>query len=90
MSCSVRCWILHNGTAIGHVYTVRRYANKCVWALVGLYWQGKVDILGNNPVPAPICPPQILQRSVWDPAHALAVTGQRRMWRMAGLLGVAC
>ena len=68
----------------------RRYANKCVWTLVGLYWQGKTDVLGNNPVLAPIRPPQISQRPAWDPTHALAVAGRRHVWHMAGPAGVAC
>ena len=28
-------------------------------AMVEWYWQGKTDVLGEKPVPVPLCPPQI-------------------------------
>jgi len=62
----------------------RRYANKCVWTLVELNWQGKTDVLGKNPVIATNCQQQITQRSAWDPTDALAVTGRRHIRHMAG------
>jgi hypothetical protein len=37
----------------------RSALNELVCSTVAWYWQGKAEILEENPVPLPICPPQI-------------------------------
>jgi hypothetical protein len=46
-------------------------------ALVQLYRQGKTEVLGEKPVPVPICPPQISHGLTWDRSRASEVTGPR-------------
>jgi hypothetical protein len=47
-------------------------------------WQGKTEVLGEKPVPVPLCPPQIPQGPTRDPTRASAVRGRRlTAWAMA-------
>jgi hypothetical protein len=47
-------------------------------------WQGKTEVLGENPVPVPLCPPQILQGLTRDRTRASALRGRRlTAWAMA-------
>jgi len=39
--------------------------NECE-ALVERHWQVKVGVLGENPVPVPLCPSQASRGLVWD------------------------
>jgi hypothetical protein len=53
-------------------------------ALVGWNWQGKTEVLGEKPVPVPLCPPQIPHRLTRDQTLASALGGQRlTAWAMA-------
>jgi hypothetical protein len=53
-------------------------------ALVEWNWQGKTEVLGEKPVPVPLCPPQIPHKLTWDRTRASAVRGQRlTAWAMA-------
>jgi hypothetical protein len=53
----------------------------CNGAPVDWNWQGKTEVLGENPVPMPLCPPQI----VYGLTRASAVRGRRlTAWAMAG------
>jgi hypothetical protein len=56
-----------------------------VWrATVECYWQGKTKELGENPVPVPFCPPQILYGLTRARTRASAVRGRRlTVWAMA-------
>jgi hypothetical protein len=56
-----------------------------VWrATVELYWQGKTEELGENPVPVPLCPVQSPQRLTWARTRDSAVRGRRpTAWAMA-------
>jgi hypothetical protein len=40
-------------------------------------WQGKTEVLGENPVPVPLCPPQIPHGLTRDQTQASAVGGRR-------------
>ena len=47
-------------------------------------WQGKTEVLGEKPVPVPLCPPQIPHGLTRDRTRASAVTGRRlTVWAMA-------
>jgi hypothetical protein len=47
-------------------------------------WQGKTEVLGEKPVPVPLCPPQIPHRLTRDRTRAFAVGGRRlTAWAMA-------
>jgi hypothetical protein len=47
-------------------------------------WQGKTEVLGEKPVPVPLCPPQIPHRLARDLTRAFAVGGRRlTAWAMA-------
>jgi hypothetical protein len=47
-------------------------------------WQGKTEELGENPVPVPLCPPQIAHGLSRDRRRASAVGGrQQTAWAMA-------
>jgi hypothetical protein len=60
----------------GHI-SVRR-------AMVEWYWQGKSDELGEMPVPATLCPPQIPDGLTWAQTLASTVRGwQLTAWAMA-------
>ena len=48
----------------------------CNWAPVEWHWQGKTKIPGENPVPVPLCPPQIPHGMTQDRTRALR--GERR------------
>jgi hypothetical protein len=53
-------------------------------ATVEWYWQGKTEELREEPVPVPLCPPQILHRRVRVRTQASALTGRRlTAWAMA-------
>jgi len=41
------------------------------------FWQGKTEILGENPVLVSLCPPQIPHILAWNRTRALAVRGRR-------------
>jgi hypothetical protein len=43
-------------------------------ALVEKSWQGKSEILSENPIPVPLCLPQILHELAWDRTWASVVT----------------
>jgi hypothetical protein len=40
-------------------------------------WQGKTEVLGERPVPVPLCPPQMPHGLTWDRTRASAVGGRR-------------
>jgi hypothetical protein len=47
-------------------------------------WQGKTEVLGEKPVPVPLCPPQIPHGLARDRTRASAVEGLRlTAWAMA-------
>jgi hypothetical protein len=47
-------------------------------------WQGKTEVLGEKPVPVPLCPPQIPHGLTRDRTRASAVRGRRlTAWAMA-------
>jgi hypothetical protein len=47
-------------------------------------WQGKTPVLGEKPVPVPLCPPQIPHGLARDRTRASAVGGRRlTAWTMA-------
>jgi hypothetical protein len=47
-------------------------------------WQGKTDVLGEKPVPVPLCPPQIPHGPSRDRTRASTVTDRRlNAWAMA-------
>jgi hypothetical protein len=47
-------------------------------------WQGKTEVLGEKPVPVPLCPPQIPHGLIRDRTRASAVRGRRlTAWAMA-------
>jgi hypothetical protein len=47
-------------------------------------WQGKPEVLGEKPVPVPLCPPQILHGPTRARTRASAVGGRRlTAWAMA-------
>jgi hypothetical protein len=47
-------------------------------------WQGKTEVLGEKPVPVPLCPPQIPHWLTRDRTRAAAVEGRRlTAWAMA-------
>jgi hypothetical protein len=49
-----------------------------VWrAMVGWYWQGKTEELGEKPVPVPLCPPQISHGLTRARTRVSAVRGRR-------------
>jgi hypothetical protein len=53
-------------------------------AMVGWYWQGKTEELGEKPAPVPLCPPQIPHGSTLARTRASALRGQRlTAWAMA-------
>jgi hypothetical protein len=53
-------------------------------APVELNWQGKTEVLGEKPVPVPLCPPQIPYGLTRDRTRASAVEGRRlTAWAMA-------
>jgi hypothetical protein len=53
-------------------------------APVELNWHGKTEVLGEKPVPVPLCPPQIPHGLTWDQTGASAVGGRRlTAWAMA-------
>jgi hypothetical protein len=56
-----------------------------VWrATVEWYWQGKTEQLGENPVPVPLCPPQIPHGLTRARTQASVVRGSRlTTWAMA-------
>jgi hypothetical protein len=56
-----------------------------VWrATMEWYWQGKTEELGEKPVPAPLCPPQIPHGLTRAQTRASAVRGRRlTTWAMA-------
>lgn len=41
------------------------------------YWQGKVEVLGEKPVPVPLCATKIPRGLTWDRIWVSAVTGSR-------------
>jgi hypothetical protein len=45
--------------------------------LVEWNWQGKTEVLGEKPVPVPLCPPQIPKGRTRDRTRAFAVGGRR-------------
>jgi hypothetical protein len=54
-------------------------------ALVELNWQGKTEVLGEKPIPVPLCPPQIPRGLTRDRTRASAVVGRRlTAWTMVG------
>ena len=56
----------------------------CNVAPVELNWQGKTEVLGEKPVPVPLCPPQIPHGLIWDRTRSSAVRGRRlTAWAMA-------
>ena len=56
----------------------------CNGAPVEWNWQGKPEVLGENPVPVPLCPPQIPHGLTRDRTRASAVRGRRlTAWAMA-------
>jgi hypothetical protein len=56
-----------------------------VWtATVEWYWQGKIEELGEKPVPVPLCPPQIPHGSTRARTRVYAARGRRlTTWAMA-------
>jgi hypothetical protein len=47
-------------------------------------WQGKTELLGEKPVPVPLCPPQIPHGLTQDRTRASAIGGRRlTAWAMA-------
>jgi hypothetical protein len=59
---------------------VHRPGNVWEWrATVEWYWQGKAEELGEKPVPVPLCPPQISQRTRASAARYRRLTA----WHMA-------
>jgi hypothetical protein len=47
-------------------------------------WQGKTEVLGEKPVPLPLCPPQIPHGLTRDRTRSSAVRGRRlTAWAMA-------
>jgi hypothetical protein len=47
-------------------------------------WQGKTEVLGEEPVPVPLCPPQILHGLTRDRTRTSAMRGRRLIaWAMA-------
>jgi hypothetical protein len=53
-------------------------------------WQGKTEVLGEKPVPVPLCPPQIPHGLTRDRTRASAVGGRRlTAWAMARSLTVS-
>jgi hypothetical protein len=51
-------------------------------------WQGKTEVLGENPVPVPHCPPQIPHGLTRDRNRASALRGRRlTAWGMARPFG---
>ena len=53
-------------------------------ALVEWYWQGKLKYWGEELVPLPLCPSQILPVLAWDQTHASKLTGwQLITWLMS-------
>jgi hypothetical protein len=47
-------------------------------------WQGKTEVLGEKPLPVPLCPPQIPHGLTWDWSRASAVSGRwLTAWAMA-------
>jgi hypothetical protein len=46
-------------------------------ALVEWYWQGQTQVLTEQPVPVPLCPPQISFRLTSDRTRLLPLTGWR-------------
>jgi hypothetical protein len=55
----------------------------CNGAPVEWNWQGKTEILGEKPVPMPLCPPQIPHGLTRDRTRARAVRGRRlTAWTM--------
>jgi hypothetical protein len=49
----------------------------CNGAPVEWNWQGKTEVLGEKPVPVPLCPPQIPHGLTRDRTRASAVGGRR-------------
>ena len=43
-------------------------------AMVEWYWQGKTEVMGENPVPVPLCPPQIPVNCVTAPNRPMVAT----------------
>jgi hypothetical protein len=50
-------------------------------------WQGNTEVVGEKPVPVPLCPPQIPHGLTRDRTRASAMGGQRlTAWAMAQLI----
>jgi hypothetical protein len=62
---SAQCYALLFGMLLGCVrlsFWQKQYSAKDQFAvLLELYWAGKTAVLGDTPVPVPLCPPQISQ-----------------------------
>jgi hypothetical protein len=59
-------------------------AFTCNGSPVEWNWQGKTEVLGEKPVPVPLCPPQIPHGLKGDWTQASAVRGRRlTAWAMA-------
>jgi hypothetical protein len=56
----------------------RFFVFPCNGAPVEWNWQGKTEVLGEKPVPVPLCPPQIPHGLTRDRTRASAV----RAWRL--------
>jgi hypothetical protein len=60
------------------------FVSPCNGAPVEWNWQGKTEVLGENPVPVPLCPPQIPHGLNRDRTRASVVRGRRlTAWAMA-------
>jgi hypothetical protein len=54
------------------------------WAPMEWNWQGKTEVLGEKPVPMPLCPPRIPHGLTRDGTRASAMGGRRlTAWAMA-------
>jgi hypothetical protein len=63
---------------------IRFFVFPCNGAPVEWSWQGKIEVLGEKPVPVPLWPPQIRHGLSWDRTQASAVRGRRLIaWAMA-------
>jgi hypothetical protein len=46
-------------------------------AMVEWYWQGKTEVLGEKPVPVPLCPPKMPRELAWHQTWNPAVRSPR-------------
>ena len=59
--------------------------------LVDRYRHGNTEVLGEKPVPLPLCPQKISHELAWDRNRAFATRGWRQtVWAMAQPIDYPC